>query len=46
MTDVPVIPGQASIDNGDDQRWQHGFVPGGDHSVRDLREILVLVDGL
>ena len=34
------------VDNGDDQRWEHRFVPDADHAVRDLREILALLDAL
>jgi len=27
------------IDNGDAQEWHHRFAPGGDHVIRDLREL-------
>lgn len=34
------------IDNGDAQEWQYRFVPEADHTIRDLRELLALVDRL
>jgi putative hydrolase of the HAD superfamily len=34
------------IDNGEAQEWQYRYVPEGDHTIRDLRELPPLVAGL
>ncbi|MHC4549588.1 MAG: HAD family hydrolase [Planctomycetota bacterium] len=33
------------VDNGEAQQWKYRFVPDADHTVRDLRELLGLLDG-
>jgi len=32
------------VDNGSEQHWQVNFAPGGDHAVRELGEVVALVD--